>query len=63
MAYEECHAAVLQELFRELFLHHGPDDQDIAIAESQMRLYGQLLGLKHPQLPEKFDNQQLTLKV
>ena len=62
VAYEECHTAVLQELFRELFLHHGPD-QDMEVAETQMRLYGQLLGLKHRELSSKFDDQQLTLKV
>lgn len=63
IAYEECRIAVLRELFRDLFLHHGPDE-DTAVAEAQMRFYGQLLGLKHPQLcADKFDCQELSLKV
>ena len=63
MSYMECRSAVLEELFKELFRHHGPDE-DMAVAEAQMKLYGQLLGLKHQQLsPSNFDCNQLTLKV
>ena len=59
----ECHSAVLTELLQELF-HHGPDDEDMAVAEAQMKLYGQLLGLKHKKLPSKFaDCNRLICKV
>ena len=60
----ECHSAVLTELLQELFCHHGPDDEDMAVAEAQMKLYGQLLGLKHKELSSKFaDCSWLTDKV
>ena len=63
-SYLECRSAVLKELLRELFIHHGPDDEDMAVAEAQMRLYGQLLGLKHQQLSSTFaDCSGLTFKV
>ena len=60
----ECRSAVLTELLQELFSYHGPDDEDMAVAEAQKKLYGQLLGLKHKKLPSSFaDCSRLTHEV
>lgn len=61
-AYEECHRAVLSEMFKELFYHHEPGD-DTTIADTQKKIYGKLLSLKKTPLPSSIDRTSLTLQV